>query len=101
MNPNIKSFSIKREKDKNGVWIADIKYYSPERDKIYIKENATMFPISWNPSTLMIKIYTTYKNKQPCPHKKNTFHSLTDCGIPVDFIIVNNEIKSLYPKYTK
>lgn len=99
MNPNIISVTQKALEDKVGVWKADIEYYSVERDKKYIKKDSTMFPKYWDPTTFMFKIYEAYKAKVQCDFDENTFHSYTSCGVPVDFIIRNGDLKTVYPKY--
>ncbi|NME66598.1 EndoU domain-containing protein [Flammeovirga aprica] len=99
LNPHIKTVTQKSHEDKNGVWIADVEYYSKERDKLYLKQNSSMFPKSWCPTTFMFKIFTAYKVKQQCKSDSSIFHSITDCGIKVDFVIKNNIMKTVYPLY--
>lgn len=99
LNPAIKNINTKQGKDKKGVWVADIEYYSKTRRKLYIKKDSTMFPESWTPTILMSKIYIAYLRKLQCKSNPDVFHSITDCGIKVDFIIKKGEIKTVYPIY--
>lgn len=99
LNKNIKNVSVVKPKDKNGVWVAHVDFYSDIRKKPYTKENSSMFPIHWTPNDFMFKIYYAYKRKKQCKKDKSIFHSITDCGIRVDFVIKNNELKSVYPIY--
>lgn len=97
INKNIKNYTIVKGPAQNGVWIADIEYYSPERDKTYFKENSTMFPIDWSPTQFMFEIYHAYQNKKQCIHDESIFHSFTSTGIRTDFVIKENEIRTVYP----
>lgn len=99
MNPYIKTITEKHSEDDLGVWVADIEYYSPERNQTYKKEGSSMFPKSWDPTIFMFKIYFAFKHKTQCINDINIFHSFTDCGIRVDFIIRNNSINTVYPIY--
>lgn len=47
----------------------------------------------------MIKIYEAYNNKKQCNTEPNKYHSITSCGVPIDFIIKDNKIKTVYPLY--
>ncbi len=97
INKNIKKCVVKKGPNTKGVWIADIEYYSKERDRTYLKNDSTMFPKEWSPSQFMLEIYHAYKNKQQCLSEPTIFHSQTATGIRVDFVIKNNEIKTVYP----
>ena len=99
LNRNIKSVTRISDYDKNGVWIANIEYYSKERKRSYFKTKSTMFPVSWNSTLFIFKVYLAFKVKFQSEHDLTIFHSKTDCGIRVDFKIVDNEMKSVYPIY--
>ena len=99
LNKSIKTIQKIRKEDKRGVWIATIEYYSKERDKTYIKENSSMFPLTWDPTTYMFEIYYAYKNRKQCENEEFKFHSITMSGIPVDFIIKNGRLRTVYPIY--
>ncbi|MEQ8472327.1 MAG: EndoU domain-containing protein [Marinoscillum sp.] len=99
LNPHILSFSEKCRPDTNGVWVADIEYFSKERNQPYLKENSSMFPKSWDPTIFMFKMFFAYKVKKQCKSDPTIFHSITDCGVPVDFVIRNGKLKSAYPIY--
>jgi hypothetical protein len=99
LNKSIVDIQKVEEEDKRGVWVARIKYYSKERDKTYIKEKSTMFPLSWDPTTYMFEIYEAYKNRKPVESDETKFHSKTLSGIPVEFIIKDNRLRTVYPLY--
>ncbi len=99
LNKSIKGISIIKTQDRNGVWIADIDFYSDVRSKPYKKKNSSMFPLHWTPSIFMFKMYDSYKRKKQCNEDKTKYHSITDCGIKVDFIIKSNELRTVYPIY--
>lgn len=58
-----------------------------------------MFPKIWSANLFMIKIYEAYNNKKQCNTEPNKYHSITSCGVPIDFIIKDNKIKTVYPLY--
>ncbi len=99
MNKSIKNIAIKKNQDKNGVWVADIEFYSEGRKKTYVKKNSSMFPIHWTPNIFMLKIYFAYKTKKQCNDDSTIYHSTTDCGIRVDFVIKSNKLRTVYPIY--
>ena len=99
LNPNIRSVIQTSKEDCLGIWKADIEYFSKERGKVYLKKDSSMFPKNWDPSTFMFKIYGAYKSRKQCELDEDIFYSMTDCGIPVEFIIKNNVLKTVYPIY--
>jgi hypothetical protein len=99
LNKNIKSIEKLQIEDKRGVWVARIEYYSEERDKIFIKDNSSMFPISWDPTTYMFEIFHAYKTRRQNEFDEYRYDSTTLSGIPVSFIIKEGILKTVYPIY--
>jgi|SRR5690554_3386595 len=99
LNPAIKKYTEKGHEDRNGVWLADITYHCQRRDKTYKKQNSTMFPKSWDPTRFIFEVFHAYNNRSRCETNKQIYHSVTLSGIPVDFIIKNNELRTVYPIY--
>lgn len=99
LNKNIIEVEKIKAEDKRGVWIAKIKYYSANRDKIYVKEYSTMFPIYWNPTIYMFEVYYAYRNRVRHPDEEGVFLSTTKSGIPVEFVIKEGILRTVYPIY--
>lgn len=85
-----------KDPDKNGVWKAKITYYVIGRKKSYTKVSS-MFPIDWGETKFMFEIFHAYKTKRQCSSNTEKFHSYTYSGIPVDFVIKNGRVKTVYP----
>lgn len=99
LNKKITKIEKIKVEDKRGVWVANIEYYSKERNKFYLKTESTMFPLSWDPTTYMFEIYHAYINKENHITDKEKYHSTTMSGIPVEFIINEGIIRTVYPLY--
>lgn len=73
LNKSIKKVEKLKAEDKHGVWIARIEYYSKERDRVYTKNNSSMFPIVWDPTTYMFEIQYAYNNRRQCEITHSNF----------------------------
>ncbi|MEO6901448.1 MAG: EndoU domain-containing protein [Bacteroidia bacterium] len=98
-NPSIKNAFEVRNEDKNGVWIATIEYYSGKRNKTFTKQESTMFPKKWCASTYMFEICFAYHNKKRKSPESEYHISHTSSGVPVEFVIKNGNLKTVYPIY--
>jgi hypothetical protein len=91
---------VKTQKaDLNGVWKANIEYYSKLRNKKFEKLNSTMFPESWSVDKFMFEINFAFLNKKIDLEDNEKFNSITESGVPVVFVIKNNKLKTVYPRY--
>jgi hypothetical protein len=66
---------------------------------VYTKNNSSMFPLSWDPTTYMFEIQYAYNNRKQCEIYPFKFHSVTMSGIPVEFIIKDGKLRTAYPIY--
>jgi len=99
LNKSIKGISIIKTQDRNGVWLADIDFYSDVRNKPYKKKILQCFHFIGHRVFLCLKCMTLINEKKQCNEDETKYHSITDCGIKVDFIIKNNELRTVYPIY--
>lgn len=98
-NKSITKIDQIKAPDKRGVWVARIEYFSEFRQKTYVKDESSMFPLNWDATRYMFEIFEAYKNRKMCKSDSTVFHSFTLSGIPVDFIIKDGMLRTVYPKY--
>lgn len=96
-NPqSMKIKSILGSEDKNMVWKAVVKVFDSERNDWFEKES-TFFPRIWSLNRLFHECDYAIKNKRKIGDFK--YISSTSCGILVEIIYKNHELKSIYPIY--
>ncbi|OYQ43583.1 EndoU domain-containing protein [Flavobacterium aurantiibacter] len=61
------------------------------------KKAKTLFPFHWTASRLLAELHVAFDSKVAVTDSKNKFHSVTDSGIKVIFVIVNGKMKTVYP----
>ncbi|NQU52905.1 MAG: EndoU domain-containing protein [Bacteroidetes bacterium] len=86
--------------DENQVWKAKVKVFDLESNESYIKES-TFFPKSWSLTKLFHECDYAYLNKVKIEEKKYIYESTTPSGVPVEIVIKNEIVKSIYPIYNK
>lgn len=91
---------IIEDSDNNGIWKALVEVYDMEQKKWFEKES-TFFPINWSLTQLFQECDYAYQNKQKCDQKRFIYYAKTLSGIPVELVIKDNELKSIYPIMTK
>ena len=99
-NNTMKIIKILQKEDKNLVWRAEVEVYDKNYDTPFLKES-TFFPKSWSLNQLFHECYFAFINKIKDSKKASVFISKTYSGVPVEIIVKNDEIKSIYPTYTK
>ncbi len=82
--------------DKNMVWKAIVEIFDSDRNEWFEKES-TFFPRIWSLDRLFHECDYAIKNKIKTGDFK--YISSTSCGIPIEIIIKNQELKSIYPIY--
>jgi len=81
-----------------GVWAAKIEVLNYDSKQWVQKEKiTTFFPKNWTMNQLFHECDYAYENKQKVDQKTNVYSSQTLSGVPVEIIIENNEIKTIYP----
>lgn len=88
------------EEDIHKVWKAEVEVFVRERDVWYRKES-TFFPIEWTPSQLFAECCYAYKNMVKSKKERYVYNSKTLTGVPVEIIVKDNEVRSIYPKHIK
>lgn len=96
---NEKNTKIKRIINTNskGVILADIEKFDSDKQQWFEKKNTTLFPLSWNQGTILQQLYYANENKKLKDETKSLYVATTPSGIIVEFVIVNNIIKTVYP----
>jgi len=87
---------IIEDADSQGVWKALVEVYDTKLNKWFEKES-TFFPRDWSLTQLFNECDYAIQNRVKCYDKQNIYWGKTLSGIPVEIIIKNNELKSIYP----
>jgi Bacterial EndoU nuclease len=95
-NEKMKIKKITENTDSQGVWKALVEVYDMKQNKWFDKES-TFFPRDWSLTQLFHECEYAIQNKVKCYDKQSIYLGKTLCGIPVEIIIKNNELKSIYP----
>lgn len=93
---SMKIKNILGSEDKNMVWKAVVEVFDLDRNEWFEKES-TFFPRIWSLNRLFHECDYAIKNKRKIGDFK--YISSTSCGVPIEIIIQNQELKSIYPIY--
>jgi Bacterial EndoU nuclease len=94
----IRIINITKPRNSYGIWEAIIEVYNPNSSKWIRKDNpTTFFPDGWDLQRLINECRKAYDEKVKLTEKKYTGKTIS--GIPVIFIIENDELSSIYPIY--
>jgi len=99
-NDKMKIKKMIEDCDNNGIWKALVEVYDMEQNKWFEKES-TFFPRNWSLTQLFYECDFAYQNKEKCNEKQFIYSAKTLSGIPVELVVKNNELKSIYPIMTK
>jgi hypothetical protein len=89
---------ITGSEDANKVWKAIVEVKDPNSDRMYRKET-NFFPIEWDLTRLFHECEVAFAHCVRNNRKEFVCESYTESGIPVELIIKNNELISIYPIY--
>lgn len=87
---------ITRNEDSKGVWKAIVNVYDEKQNK-WLEKESTFFPKNWSITQLFHECDYAYQNKVKCDDKEFIYKSETLSGIPVEIVIKNEILKSIYP----
>lgn len=93
----MKILKINKLDESSGVWEAEIEIFDKKTNKWIKKDSTTFFPKDWSMHQLFHECVYAVKNMKKKVNSKNIFTSLTETGVKVEIISVNNEMKSIYP----
>lgn len=99
-NEKMKVKKITENTDSQGVWKALVEVYDMKQNKWFDKES-TFFPRDWSLTQLFHECDYAVQNMVKCYDKQSIYLGKTLSGIPVEIIIKNNELKSIYPKMSR
>ena len=88
---------IKSENEK-GVWKAKIVFFD-KSNNTWIEKTSTFFPKNWSIHQLFHECDYAFTNKIKDKSSDSKFTSKTYSGINVEIIIINDNVKSIYPLY--
>jgi hypothetical protein len=86
------------KEDSNKIWKAIVEVYDYER-KLWYEKESTFFPKDWTLTQLFNECDYAFLNKVKDDKFEFIYKSQTLTGVPVEIIIKNNEVKSIYPIY--
>ena len=95
-NEKMRIKKITANTDSKGVWKALVEVYDMKQNKWFEKES-TFFPRDWSLTQLFHECDYAVQNKVKCYDKQSIYLGKTISGIPVEIIIKNTELKSIYP----
>jgi len=91
---------IVKSENKVGVWIATIDLFDEKKQQYVPKRQQTsFFPVGWSLHQLFHECFFAFTNKIKDNTKIHTYFSKTQSGVPVEIIIKDNKLKSIYPIY--
>jgi hypothetical protein len=99
INRDIKSIIETKPPDKNGIWEAEITVFSTTKNKEFSKIS-TLFPKSWDPTEFMFEIHYAIQKMIKKSSSDYVVESKTKSGIPVEIVLKNDKILSVYPIYS-
>lgn len=88
--------NILGKEDKNLIWKAVVEVLDANTNE-WIEKESTFFPRIWSLNRLFHECYYAVENRKKIGEFR--YISLTLSGVPVDIIIKNQELKSIYPIY--
>lgn len=94
-----KKMKIKKiinNEDENSVWTAIVEIFDLER-KEWFEKQSTFFPLKWNLTKLFEECDYAFLNKVKDKNRQFVYKSLTLSSVPVEIIIRDNKLKSIYP----
>jgi len=86
------------QEDKFGVWKGLVEIYDENAEQ-WKEKISLFFPKSWSVDTCFHECDYAYKNMRKSLTKKHIFFSETMSGIPVEIIVIDSKVKSIYPIY--
>jgi len=96
INRDIKSIKETKPPDRNGIWEAEITVFSPTKNREFSKVS-TLFPKSWKPTEFMFEIHYAIQKMVKKSSSDYIVESKTKSGIPVEIVLKNDKILSVYP----
>lgn len=82
--------------DKNLVRSGVVRVFDYRKQEWFEKES-TFFPLEWDVTRLFYECKFAFDHYEKDIGKQFVYNSVTKSGIPVEIIIVNNIVKSMYP----
>lgn len=81
-----------------GVWSAEVEVLNVNNQKWVKKEGiTTFFPRSWHPSKILYETHMALNSKVRVKNTNHKYESTTPSGVKVEIIILDNQIKTIYP----
>ena len=81
-----------------GVWKAEVKFYDKKNDRWITKENpSTFFPKNWTRTQLFHECNYAYDKMKKKDGSRHIYISETYSKIPVEIIMKNEKLVSIYP----
>lgn len=89
-----------KKEDKNGVWEAKIIFFDKSK-KNWFEKQSTFFPKKWNHTQLWHECNHAIDYMKPHKNSQNKFYSTTFTGVPVEIVIKEGLLVTIYPLYTE
>ncbi len=94
----VKLVEIIKQNKNTGVFKSRFEFYDSRTKKWILKKNpSTFFPINWSVHQLFQECIFGIKNMKINDNSESKYNSTSLSGIPLEIIMVNDELKSIYP----
>jgi len=97
-NKQMRIVEIIKPENTLGIWKAKIEVFRNDKNE-WFEKTSTFFPLSWDLRKLLYECDYCYKTMIKDQSRVSVHKSVTTCGVPVEIIINNEKIKSIYPLY--
>lgn len=83
------------------VWRAKIEFFDVKSQKWILKDTpSTFFPKHWNFANLLEECDMAYKNRKKVDDSEHKYRATTISNVPIEIIIKDGTMKSIYPLLT-
>jgi hypothetical protein len=94
----VKIRNIVRSENRYGVWAAKIEVFDKKNNIWILKEmETTFFPRDWTLAQLFHECDHAFMNKRKDENREHVYIARTQSGVPVEIIVDNNIIRTIYP----